>query len=73
VTTVADREIWNRIRDEAHIGEGAKVAAGSVVLIDVPPRCTVAGVPARVVRGAPAALPSPEVHAGLAGRAGARG
>ncbi len=33
------------------IGDGAKVAAGSVVLKDVPPQCTVAGVPAKGVSG----------------------
>ena len=31
------------------IGEGAKIAAGSLVLEDVPPHTTVAGVPAKVV------------------------
>ena len=31
------------------IGEGSRVGAGSVVLKDVPPHCTVVGVPARVV------------------------
>jgi acetyltransferase-like isoleucine patch superfamily enzyme len=32
------------------IGDGAVVAAGAVVKRDVPPRCLVAGVPAKVVR-----------------------
>jgi serine O-acetyltransferase len=32
------------------IGEFSKVAAGSVVLKSVPPHCTVAGVPAQIVR-----------------------
>lgn len=32
------------------IGEGAVVAAGSIVNKDVPPRCLVAGIPARVIR-----------------------
>ncbi len=31
------------------IGQGAKVGAGSVVLEDVPPHCTVAGVPAKII------------------------
>ena len=33
------------------VGEGAKIAAGSVVLEDVPPRCIVAGVPAKAIGG----------------------
>lgn len=39
-----------KILGNVEIGEGSKIAAGSVVLKDVPPHCTVAGVPARVVR-----------------------
>lgn len=31
------------------VGEGSKVGAGSVVLENVPPHCTVAGVPAKIV------------------------
>jgi len=38
-----------KILGNIEIGECAKVGAGSVVLKDVPPRTTVAGVPARVV------------------------
>jgi acetyltransferase-like isoleucine patch superfamily enzyme len=33
-----------------HIGEHVVVAAGAVVADDVPDRCVVAGVPARVIR-----------------------
>lgn len=32
------------------IGEGAVIAASSVVTKDVPPRCLVAGAPAKVIR-----------------------
>lgn len=38
-----------KILGSVTIGEGAKIAAGSVVLADVPAQATVAGVPARVV------------------------
>ena len=32
------------------IGENSKIGAGSVVLEEVPPNCTVVGVPGRIVR-----------------------
>jgi serine O-acetyltransferase len=38
-----------KILGNIRIGDGAKVSAGSVVLANVPPHTTVAGVPARVV------------------------
>ncbi len=40
------------------VGEGAKVGAGSVVLEDVPPHVTVAGVPARTVGRTAEPIPS---------------
>jgi len=42
-----------KVLGNVEVGEGAKIAAGSVVLSDVPAHCTVAGVPAVVV-GRPA-------------------
>jgi serine O-acetyltransferase len=38
-----------KILGNIEVGEGAKVAAGSVVLAPVPPHSTVAGVPAKIV------------------------
>ena len=32
------------------VGENSKIGAGSVVLEEVPPNCTVVGVPGRIVR-----------------------
>lgn len=40
------------------IGDEAKIAAGSVVLHDVPAQCTVAGVPARPVGDQPCCMPA---------------
>lgn len=43
------------------IGTGAKVGAGSVVLDSVPPHCTVAGVPARIVARSSSTIPALEM------------
>jgi serine O-acetyltransferase len=40
-----------KVLGNIEIGEEARIAAGSVVLKDVPARCTVAGVPARPIGG----------------------
>ena len=39
----------SKILGNVEIGAGAKIGAGSVVLDPVPPHCTVAGVPAKIV------------------------
>jgi serine O-acetyltransferase len=39
-----------KILGNIEVGTMSKVAAGSVVLKPVPPHCTVAGVPAKIVR-----------------------
>ncbi len=43
-----------KVLGPVEIGEGAKIGGGSVVLVDIPPHSTAAGVPARVI-GRPAA------------------
>ena len=47
-----------KILGNVEIGNGAKIAAGSVVLNDVPPHVTVAGVPAVVVGAADSDMPA---------------
>ncbi|MEM1150693.1 MAG: serine O-acetyltransferase [Pseudomonadota bacterium] len=53
-----------KVLGNIRIGDEAKVAAGSVVLKDVAPRCTVAGVPARVV-GDPCSEPAKSMDQGI--------
>ncbi len=47
-----------KILGNIHVGDAARIAAGSVVLKDVPPHTTVAGVPARVIGQAGCSQPS---------------
>ncbi len=54
-----------KILGNVKIGEGSKIAACSVVLKDVPPHSTVAGVPARIVGHPVAAAPSLFMEQGL--------
>lgn len=46
-----------KVLGNIHVGNASRIAAGSVVLADVPPHVTVAGVPARVVGPAGTAQP----------------
>jgi serine O-acetyltransferase len=39
------------------VGENSKIGAGSVVLEEVPPNCTVVGVPGRIVKRDNIAIP----------------
>lgn len=50
-----------KILGNIEVGTGAKVGAGSVVLRDVPPHTTVAGIPARVVGRCTVAEPALEM------------
>ena len=54
-----------KILGNVEIGEGAKVAAGSMVLNDVPAHCTVAGVPAQPVGECTESQPALEMNQGL--------
>lgn len=47
-----------KVLGNIHVGNCSKIAAGSVVLTDVPPNMTAAGVPARIVGSAGCAEPA---------------
>src|SRR5207302_7493167 len=51
-----------KVLGNVEIGRDAKVGAGSVVLHDVPPRATVAGVPARIVGWSSGSVPALEME-----------
>ncbi|MCA9050461.1 MAG: serine O-acetyltransferase [Planctomycetaceae bacterium] len=54
-----------KILGNVEIGEGAKIGAGSVVLSNVPPHCTFAGVPAVMVGRPRTEVPSHEMNHGI--------
>jgi len=54
-----------KVLGNVEIGRDAKVAAGSVVLHDVPPGATVAGVPARIVGWSSGSVPALEMDRSL--------
>jgi len=54
-----------KVLGNVEIGRDAKVGAGSVVLSNVPPRATVAGVPARIVAWSHGAVPALEMDQSL--------
>jgi serine O-acetyltransferase len=58
-----------KILGNIEIGEGARVAAGSVVLENVPMHVTVAGVPARIIGKAGSATPAEDMDQMLSGEA----
>ncbi|MEL6113076.1 MAG: serine O-acetyltransferase [Pseudomonadota bacterium] len=54
-----------KVLGNIEVGAGAKVAAGSVVLKDVPAGCTVAGVPAKLVGDCASCAPATTMDQGL--------
>ena len=52
-----------KILGNIKIGEGSKIAAGSIVLNEVPPHSTVAGIPAKVVGKPKSAEPGKQMDA----------
>ena len=54
-----------KVLGNVEIGRDAKVGAGSVVLHDVPPRATVAGVPARIIGWSSGSVPALEMDQSL--------
>ncbi|MFO1021981.1 MAG: serine O-acetyltransferase [Planctomycetales bacterium] len=52
----------SKILGNIEIGTGSKVGAGSVVLDPVPPHCTVAGVPARIVSRSETSMPALDMN-----------
>ena len=57
-----------KVLGNVEVGEYSKIASSSVVLTDIPPQCTAAGVPARVVGHPEADIPAFEMNQLIARR-----
>ena len=57
-----------KVLGNIHVGNCSRIAAGSVVLADVPPLTTVAGVPARVIGPSGCDQPAQSMDQGLSGQ-----
>ncbi len=62
-----------KILGNISVGSCSRIAAGSVVLEDVPPKVTVAGVPARIIGKAGCSQPSISMDQMLSGRSSSAG
>jgi serine O-acetyltransferase len=56
-----------KILGSIHIGDGARVASNSLVLVDVPAAATAIGVPARIIRYTGRTVPEPAANERAAG------
>ncbi|MBU2648044.1 serine O-acetyltransferase [bacterium] len=61
-----------KVLGNVEVGEYSKIAANSVVLINIPPHCTAAGVPAKVVGKPEADIPAFAMNQMIAHKRGSR-
>ena len=62
---LAERLIGNRMTTEPvsfTVGDNSQIAAGAVVLTEIPPNCTAVGVPAQVIKENGERIPLDQIH-----------